>query len=202
MCSSDLLDDGLTPVLAAVAACDVLVLATPVYFGEVTAQLKTFIDRTFSFLTPDYARNKDKRSRLTPGKTLVMLLAQGHPREDLFADIFPRYQYFYNWMGFTQSHLVRACGIYHPGTPRPGTDSWRRSRPWPAASPRPREVGDDPEYPHGARSHLPCIRGSSDGKAGPAGGTGPGAAAGPAARGRPRLSLRLRRTLCIGRRLC
>jgi len=109
------LDDGLTPVLAAVAACDVLVLATPVYFGEVTAQLKTFIDRTFSFLTPDYARNKDKRSRLTPGKTLVMLLAQGHPREDLFADIFPRYQYFYNWMGFTQSHLVRACGIYHPG---------------------------------------------------------------------------------------
>ena len=109
------LEDDLAPVLAKAAACDALVLATPVYFGEITAQLKTFIDRTFSFLTPDYARNKDKRSRLTPGKTLVMLLAQGHPREDLFADIFPRYQYFYTWMGFSQSHLVRPCGVYHPG---------------------------------------------------------------------------------------
>jgi multimeric flavodoxin WrbA len=108
------LEDGLTPVLAKAAACDVLVLATPVYFGEVTAQLKTFIDRTFSFLTPEYASSKTNRSRLTPGKTLVMLLAQGHPREDLFADIFPRYQYFYTWMGFTRSHLVRACGVYAP----------------------------------------------------------------------------------------
>lgn len=109
------LEDGLTPVLASARACDVLVLATPVYFGEVSAQLKTFIDRTFSFLTPEYARDKEHRSRLAPGKTLIFLIAQGHPREDLFADIFPRYQYFFNWLGFTKSHVVRACGVYHPG---------------------------------------------------------------------------------------
>ncbi|MES9997642.1 NAD(P)H-dependent oxidoreductase [Desulfovibrio aminophilus] len=109
------LEDGLTPVLESARACDVLVLATPVYFGEVSAQLKTFIDRTFSFLTPEYARDKEHRSRLSPGKTLVFLIAQGHPREDLFADIFPRYQFFFNWLGFTKSHVVRACGVYHPG---------------------------------------------------------------------------------------
>jgi multimeric flavodoxin WrbA len=109
------LDDGLTPVLEAVRACDVLVLATPVYFGEVTAQLKGFIDRCYSFLTPDYAFNKEQRTRLAPGKTLCFVIAQGHPREDLFTDIFPRYAYFFNWLGFNHSRLLRACKVYHLG---------------------------------------------------------------------------------------
>lgn len=109
------LNDGLTPVLEAVRACDVLVLATPVYFGEVTAQLKGFIDRCYNFLTPDYAFNKEKRTRLAPGKTLCFVIAQGHPREDLFTDIFPRYAYFFNWLGFNHSRLLRACKVYHLG---------------------------------------------------------------------------------------
>lgn len=110
------LDDGLTPVLEAVRACDALVLATPVYFGEVTAQLKGFIDRSFSYLKAGYAHlPRGERSRLTPGKTLVFIIAQGHPREDLFTDIYPRYAYFYNWLGFTESRLLRACSVYHQG---------------------------------------------------------------------------------------
>jgi len=110
------LDDGLTPVLEAVRGCDVLVLATPVYFGEVTAQLKGFIDRSFSFLKAGYPHlPRGERSRLTPGKALVFAIAQGHPKEDLFTDIFPRYAYFYNWLGFTDSRLLRACAVYHLG---------------------------------------------------------------------------------------
>jgi multimeric flavodoxin WrbA len=112
------LEDGLTPILEAVRGCDVLVLATPVYFGEVTAQLKAFIDRTYSFFTPDYALNKEKRTRLAPGKTLCFVIAQGHPREDLFTDIFPRYAYFFNWLGFSHSKLLRACKVYHLGDVR------------------------------------------------------------------------------------
>ncbi|MHC1702170.1 MAG: flavodoxin family protein [Humidesulfovibrio sp.] len=110
------LEDGLTPVLEAVRACDVLVLATPVYFGEVTAQLKGFIDRTFSYLQAGYAHlPRGERSRLAPGKTLAFVIAQGHPREDLFTDIFPRYAYLLNWQGFTHSRLLRACAVYHQG---------------------------------------------------------------------------------------
>jgi len=109
------LNDGLTSVLAAVAACDVLLLATPVYFGEVSSQLKAFIDRSFSFLTPDYASApRGSRSRLAPGKTLCFVIAQGHPREDLFTDIFPRYAYFLEWRGFTGKRLLRACGLREP----------------------------------------------------------------------------------------
>lgn len=109
------LTDGLTPVLAAVRGCDVLVLATPVYFGEVASQTKGFIDRCYSLLTPDYATNRAHRTRRTPGGTFCMVIAQGHPRADLFTDIFPRYAYFFNWLGFGKARLLRECGVFEPG---------------------------------------------------------------------------------------
>jgi multimeric flavodoxin WrbA len=103
------LQDDLSEVLAAVQETDVLVLASPVYYGDVTAQLKGFIDRSFAYLKPDYPTNPQP-SRLAP-KKLVFILTQGHPDETLFADIFPRYDKFLKWMGFTDSCLIRACGI-------------------------------------------------------------------------------------------
>ncbi len=109
------LNDGLTPVLEAVRGCDVLVLATPVYFGEVASQTKGFIDRCYSFLTPDYATDSTHRTRLTPGKTFCLVVTQGHPRADCFADIFPRYAHFFDWLGFSKARLLRECGVFAPG---------------------------------------------------------------------------------------
>jgi multimeric flavodoxin WrbA len=107
--------DDLAPALAAVSECDMLVGATPVYFGEVSAQFKGFIDRCFSYLVPDYATST-KKSRLESGKQMVWLIAQGHPKPDRFADIFPRYEYFFTrYLNFDLCHLVRACGVYDPG---------------------------------------------------------------------------------------
>lgn len=59
--------DDLADVLEAVRETDVLVLATPIYFGDVSAQLKMFIDRTYSYLVPDFL-NSPEPSRLKPGK--------------------------------------------------------------------------------------------------------------------------------------
>lgn len=103
------LEDDLTEVLAAVAAADLVVLASPVYYGDVTSQLKGFVDRTFSFLVPDY-RTNPQPSRLSP-KKLLFILTQGRPDEEAFADIFPRYEGFLKWLGFTEVGLIRACGI-------------------------------------------------------------------------------------------
>lgn len=104
-----ILNDDLTGVLAAVTEADMVVLATPVYYGEVTAQLKAFIDRTYSYLKPDYLTNPAP-SRLAP-KKLVFVITQGHPDEALFADIFTRYDSFLKWLGFSETHLLRVCGI-------------------------------------------------------------------------------------------
>lgn len=107
------LRDDLTGVLADVAAADVLVLATPVYFGDLTSHLKGFIDRTFSYFTPEY-RTSATPSRLEPGKKLVFIQTQGNPDETAFADIFPRYAAFLKRNSFGEAHLIRARGVSAP----------------------------------------------------------------------------------------
>jgi multimeric flavodoxin WrbA len=104
------LEDDLTEVLDAVRGTDILVMASPVYYGDVSAQLKAFIDRTFSFLVPDYTTAK-KPHRLEGDKRLVMILSQGHPDEDRFSDIYPKYSTFFGWMGFQKAELIRSCGV-------------------------------------------------------------------------------------------
>ena len=45
-----ILKDDLEKVLESVHGADVLVMASPIYYGEVASQLKTFIDRTLSLI--------------------------------------------------------------------------------------------------------------------------------------------------------
>ncbi|KAF0218966.1 MAG: NADPH-dependent FMN [Geobacteraceae bacterium] len=104
------LEDDLTEVLQAIKDADVVVYASPVYYGDITAQLKGFMDRTFSYLVPDFETNPQP-SRLSPGKKLLFILTQGHPDAAMFADIFPRYDYFLKWGGFVETRLIRACGV-------------------------------------------------------------------------------------------
>jgi len=109
------LSDDLTEVLEAVRETDVLVLASPVYFGDISSQLKTFIDRTYSYLVPDFITNP-RKTRLAPGKKLVFVLAQNNPDPDNFADIYPKFQFFARtYGGFGESHVIRALGVNEPG---------------------------------------------------------------------------------------
>lgn len=102
--------DDLTAVLEKVRYADALVLASPVYYADVSAQLKAFIDRTFCFLKPKYFARPDC-SRLAPGKGFAMILTQGHLDENRFADVFPRYSEFFQWYGYRSGALLRGIGI-------------------------------------------------------------------------------------------
>jgi multimeric flavodoxin WrbA len=103
------LKDDLTEVLDAVHEADVLVLATPVYFGDITAQLKGFIDRTYSLYVPEFLTSS-KPSRLSPGKRLVFIQTQNQG-DTMFADIYPKYELFFLFHGFKDNILIRACNV-------------------------------------------------------------------------------------------
>ncbi|MDD2336941.1 MAG: flavodoxin family protein [Geobacteraceae bacterium] len=103
------LQDDLAEVLAAVREADCVVLASGVYFGEITSQLKGFFDRCFSYFKPDFHTNPEP-SRLKP-KKLVFVITQGNPDEAAFDSIFSRYDMFLKWLGFKDTRLVRICGI-------------------------------------------------------------------------------------------
>ncbi|QEM67964.1 flavodoxin family protein [Geobacter sp. FeAm09] len=109
------LNDDLAAVLESVREADALVLATPVYYGDVAGQLKNFIDRTFSYLVPDYYANPQP-ARLVPGKRLAFVFSQGSPDEARFADVFPRYSEFFRWYGFEEGLMVRGCGLSERST--------------------------------------------------------------------------------------
>jgi len=109
MCS---LEDGLKPALEAVREADVLLLASPIYYGDLSSQLKGFIDRTYGFFTPGFRANGHK-SRLPSGKTLVFVLTQGASPKH-FEGVFERYAGMLKYHGFTRSFLIRACELVGP----------------------------------------------------------------------------------------
>lgn len=108
------LDDDLTQVLDAVREADLLVMATPVYFGDITSQLKGLIDRMYSFLAPNYRMSSEK-SRLGSGNKLVFIQVQGRPDENKFTDIFPRYGEFWDWYGIKERYRIRSWGVREAG---------------------------------------------------------------------------------------
>ncbi|MCP4021117.1 MAG: flavodoxin family protein [Desulfobacteraceae bacterium] len=104
------LKDDLTPVLEDIRTAHILVLATPVYFADVASQAKQFIDRTYSYYVPDFTTNPHP-SRLETGKRLVFIQTQNQENQDMFNDIFPKYDFFFQVLGFTNNVLIRACGV-------------------------------------------------------------------------------------------
>jgi multimeric flavodoxin WrbA len=113
-------EDDLKPVYEAIRGADMLVLASPVYFGDLSAQLKCFWDRTYAWVNPDFS------TRLAPGKEAVMLLAQANPAAEMFDDIHPRYERWLKMFGFAGNHVVRAVGVREMGEVKAKAEVLRR----------------------------------------------------------------------------
>ena len=104
--------DDLTPLLEQILHADIVVLASPIYFTDISGQMKLCLDRWFSFFKPDYPTRSDK-SRLPAGKQIVLLQTQGEPEAN-YRDIVDKYYHSFELLGFSKAHLVRVCGVREP----------------------------------------------------------------------------------------
>lgn len=68
--------DELQTVYRAVAEADVVLLGSPVYYGYVSGQMKSCLDRWYAF------KDGRRQPRLAPGKRAVFFLVQGAAGED------------------------------------------------------------------------------------------------------------------------
>lgn len=102
--------DDLNQVLNDARTCDILVMASPIYYGDVTSQMKGFVDRTFCYLVPNFLTSPNP-SRVKAGKKCVIILAQNQPDEKMFADVYPKYSSFFKWYGF-EPYLIRGVGLF------------------------------------------------------------------------------------------
>lgn len=76
--------DDLTPLMEELAACDAVVLGTPVYWFHVTAQFKTLVDRLYCFFDfeVDPETNESREILGFPaGKKVVFVTSRGDPEE-------------------------------------------------------------------------------------------------------------------------
>jgi multimeric flavodoxin WrbA len=103
------LKDDLAQVLESVKYADILVLATPVYFADISAQLKAFVDRCYSYFVP-FEKSPDQ-SRLAPGKRMVFVITQNQSNENMFADVYVKYDLIFQVLGFTDNRLIRGCDL-------------------------------------------------------------------------------------------
>jgi hypothetical protein len=71
--------------------------------------MKGFIDRCYSFLVP--YETVPERSRLPEGKRMVFVVTQNWPDENVFNDVFPRYDVMFNAIGFQDNRCIRGCSL-------------------------------------------------------------------------------------------
>lgn len=105
-------EDDLYRVLESIRSADAVILSSPIYFGEVSGQFKSFFDRTYSYLNPDFT------VRLQPGKRAAFILSQGQPGESVYSDVFPRYERWLKIFGFVGPQVIRITGVQLPNAVR------------------------------------------------------------------------------------
>jgi multimeric flavodoxin WrbA len=96
--------DDMDKIGPAVVAADVVIFATPLYYFDMTSQLKTVIDRFFS-----YGESMKKP------KEVYLLLACGGPDAKSFAPVTGVFEGICAYLGWTIKGKVLASGCMTPG---------------------------------------------------------------------------------------
>jgi multimeric flavodoxin WrbA len=94
-------DDDMLAIIKDLDESDVFIIGSPIYFGEVTGQLKTLIDRFYSITT----------NRKINGTKLVLVYVQANPDKSLFKKYIENQNFSYNFMGFEVVDTLQVYGI-------------------------------------------------------------------------------------------
>jgi len=103
------LSDDLTQVLEAIRDTDTVLISSPIYMSELPGPVKSMIDRTFSFLPPDFLSNPNA-SRVS-GKKVVLIITHGAPGQ-AYAEVGKRYENVLKLsLGLKEFHFLEAGGL-------------------------------------------------------------------------------------------
>lgn len=101
--------DDVSAALEKVKTTDVLILASPIFYGDVTAQAKCFIDRTWAY----FGRNGQTATHLKQNRKIVFLLSFGYTDTDHYDAILQKYAMYFKLFGFSNVESIKACGAQY-----------------------------------------------------------------------------------------
>lgn len=97
------IDDDMQELYHEIQAADTIVLGSPVYMWQMTAQTKLLIDRLTAFLKPDFSSRLDN-------KKLILVFSQGSSDRDAFKPYFEYTAGLLYYLGFDVLETVIAAG--------------------------------------------------------------------------------------------
>lgn len=97
------IDDDMQEIYQQIQAADTVVLGSPVYMWQMTAQTKLLIDRMTAFLKPNFSSRLDN-------KKLILVFSQGSPDRDAFKPYFEYTAGLLYYLGFDVLDTVIAAG--------------------------------------------------------------------------------------------
>ncbi len=94
----------MTRIYAGIQAADAIVVGSPVYMWQVSAQTKMFLDRLVPFIKPDFS------TRLQGEKRLLLGFTQGNPDPQAFKPYFDYLEKMLAFLHFRVTGTLVASG--------------------------------------------------------------------------------------------
>lgn len=86
------LDDSMKNLYEEIESADCMIIGSPIYYGEVSAQTKLFTDRFYSIF--------NSKTKNLNGKNAILVYSQGNPDENAYSDyILHQKKFLYEFMG-------------------------------------------------------------------------------------------------------
>lgn len=101
---------------------DAVVFASPVYMGGINAQLKTAIDRLFSYLKLDMTNS------VKPGMRSALVVSQNQPGADVFQSSLDNTAASLGFLGFGRAEVLVGGGLGLEGAARQRPDLVSKAR--------------------------------------------------------------------------
>jgi multimeric flavodoxin WrbA len=99
------IQDDMQMIYAAIKKSDGLLIASPIYFGGVTAQTKLWVDRMFPFI------DMNVRSLMPKSQPAAFIFTQNQPRPGLFANYIAGFKEMVGYLGFAPKGSLLACDL-------------------------------------------------------------------------------------------
>jgi multimeric flavodoxin WrbA len=102
------INDDMQKLYRAIEDSDALVLGSPVYMGQMSAQAKIFTDRLFAHITPRFSPHFKEGNA---GKKMVLVFTQGNPDSSFFQEYFDYTRKMFQLLEFDVKEVVVVAGM-------------------------------------------------------------------------------------------
>jgi len=102
-------NDDMQKLYGDIENADAIVLGTPVYMGQMSAQAKIFIDRWFARISPRFSPHFNEEA--VANKKMILVFTQGNPNADMFREYFDYTKKMFQLLEFDVKDVQVVAGM-------------------------------------------------------------------------------------------